>query len=78
MIKYSKAELIDMISNYDDTMAISKMLGDTVDMLEELDIEGEHAYYLKEARSNLEGMYGLLMDLKKDHLTNVNLQTPQD
>lgn len=68
MIKYSKAELIKMIDNYSDTALISKLLGQTVDMLEELEIEGEHAYYLKEAQCNLEGMFGLLMDLKKEHL----------
>lgn len=67
-----------MIDNYSDTMLISKMVGKTVDLLSDLDVEGEDAYYLKEAQSNLEGMYELLLDIKKDHLTNADLQTPQD
>lgn len=68
MIEYSKDQLIEMIDNYSDTMLISKMIGKTVDLLSDLDIEGEETYYLKEAKCNLEGMYELLLDIKKEHI----------
>jgi hypothetical protein len=78
MIKYSKAELIDMIDNYSDTSAIIGQLREVKVELDELECSDDKLYFLQEAIENLGGMFELLMDIKKDHLTNADLQTPQD
>ena len=60
-------ELFKRIESFNDNDAILFRL---IEIAEEASEENENAidsYWLKEAACNLEGMFGLLMDLKKAH-----------
>ena len=60
-------ELFKRIESFNDNDAILFRL---IEIAEDASEENENAidsYWLKEAACNLEGMFGLLMDLKKAH-----------
>ncbi|MFT6586040.1 MAG: DNA-directed RNA polymerase alpha subunit [Cognaticolwellia sp.] len=64
-------ELIEQISKFSDNEVIIDQLKALDDeLVGELDYPSESVYWLREARSQLDGMFSLLMDIKKAELVS--------
>lgn len=68
-------ELIEQISNFSDNGVIINKLKELDDeLVGDLDYPSEKVYWLRESISQMEGMFELLMDIKKAELVNNHTQ----
>lgn len=75
MIELTKEQLIERINVFEDSALISKQLDV---LMEDEEYSGESLYWLKEAKENINGMFELLMDFKKQYLIDDGAKTDTD
>lgn len=74
MIELTKEQLIERIALFED----SKVICEQLNILAEDDYSDGNLYWLKEAQESINGMFELLMDLKKQHMMDGSTKTNTD